>query len=106
MVSSVPTTTPVHVSTQIATPIVKPSIYWIKIDPVGDKQVGDVFIINATTNLSAGEEVLVQTYTSHFQPGGGRHPHSEFAGGVRTVKVIQGMNGNNCSVENLNDEKL
>ena len=92
-VSTVPTTTAFHVSTQNATPTVMPSIYWIKIDPVGDKQAGDVFTINATTNLSAGQEILVQVY----EPWMSQMKSSTFipSGTTGTVKVIEGNNGIN-----------
>jgi hypothetical protein len=44
------------------------SDYWIKIDPIGDKRVGDKFKITAKTNLSAGKEIYVETYSEFFNP--------------------------------------
>jgi len=38
--------------------------YWIKINPIGDRKVGDKFTITATTNLSVGDEVLCEVHTS------------------------------------------
>ena len=33
--------------------------YWIKIDPVGDHSIGDIFIINGTTNLPVTENLTM-----------------------------------------------
>ncbi len=60
---------------------------WIKIDPVGNKTEGDIFTITSTTNLSAGEEVLVEIMNYEW-----RHP---LYGSSDTVKVIPGVNGTN-----------
>ncbi|GEM_PF-1202227 len=77
--------------TQIETYQIPKEGYWIKIDPISDKRVGDIFTVTATTNLSSGEEILVQVYSSTFFPGGQR----EFYGATRTVRVDKGMNGIN-----------
>lgn len=42
--------------------------YYIDIDPVGDRFVGEQFTITGSTNLPADEELLVQVYTSSFKP--------------------------------------
>ena len=60
---------------------------WIKIDPISDKQVGDIFTINASTNLSAGDEILVQVYNSRIV--------RNITGTLGTVKVNQGTGGIN-----------
>ena len=73
-----------------------PSLYWIKIDPVSDKQQGDIFTVNASTNLSVGEEILIQVYTAHFYHAMKDSPSREFCGAVDTVKVIPGSNGTNA----------
>jgi hypothetical protein len=68
--------------------------YWIKIDPISDKNVDESFTITSTTNLSAGEEILVQVYSgSHFN--GPKMQTWEFYGATGTVRVIQGINGSN-----------
>jgi len=43
--------------------------YFITIDPIGNHSVNDVFFVNGTTNLPAGDILLVQGYNSIFQPG-------------------------------------
>jgi hypothetical protein len=72
------------------------SLYWIKIDPVSDKQQGDIFTVNASTNLSVGEEILIQVYTAHFYHAMKDSPSREFCGVVDTVKVIPGSNETNA----------
>jgi len=70
----------------------QPSGYWIKIDPISDKQEGDVFTVNASTNLSIGREILVNIYRE------GRYPKSQSGvlhGGLGTAKVVAGTDGNN-----------
>ena len=58
-------TLPVPITSSIPTPIqIEPSKvpqegYWIKINPVSDKYVGESFTITSTTNLPTGEEILV-----------------------------------------------
>ena len=77
---------------QIESPIVpQEGYYWIKIDPIGDKHVGDIFTVTSTTNLSAGEEILVQVYKSTFSPGIQRKSY----GTSGTVRVVQGSSGIN-----------
>jgi hypothetical protein len=71
--------------------------YWINIDPISDKYVGENFTVTSTTNLSAGEEILYQVYS-------GTHIHGpkirtwEFYGATGTVRVIQGINGKNNTI--------
>ena len=87
----IPPTTPIPTTTQILPLTVQPSIYWIKIDPVRDKQVGEIFSINSTTNLSVGDEIFVQVYKLQYHS----HRGQEFSGGIETVNVIPGGNGIN-----------
>lgn len=73
---------------------VQPSLYWIRIDPISDKKAGDFFTINSTTNLSAGDEILVQVFSANY------HSHvksdtSTFSGVLGHVNVIPGRNGIN-----------
>jgi hypothetical protein len=93
-------TLPVSITSSIPTPIqIEPSQvpqegYWIKLDPISDKYVGESFTITSTTNLSVGTEVLVQVYTgTHFN--GPKIQTWEFYGATGTVKVIQGNRGIN-----------
>ena len=72
---------------QIESPKVPKKDYWIKIDPISDKVVGDIFTINASTNLSAGDEILVQVYNSRIV--------RNITGTLGTVEVIQGTGGIN-----------
>jgi hypothetical protein len=81
----------------------QPSGYWIKIDPISDKLEGDVFTVNASTNLSVGEEILVQIYRE------GRYSKSqsgEFAGGEGTVKVMVERDGNNSISFTINSSEF
>jgi hypothetical protein len=68
--------------------------YWIKIDPINDTREGDIFTINSTTNLPAGDEILVQIYSATFHT----HPPGvpeNFTGAMGYVRVILGRNGIN-----------
>jgi hypothetical protein len=91
---------PVSITSSISTPTqieiyqVLPDCYWIKIDPISDKYVGESFTISSTTNLSTGTEVLVQVYSSNFHPGIQMQTR-EFSGATGTVRVVNGMNGIN-----------
>lgn len=74
--------TPIQPSIQIESPQAPEDGYWIKIDPISDKQVGDIFTVNSTTNLPAGEETLVQVYNSRIV--------RDISGTSGSVKVVQG----------------
>lgn len=103
--SPVQTTQSIPTPTQIEPPQVPQEGYWIKIDPISDKQVGDSFTITSTTNLSAGEEILVQVYSgTHFN--GPKMQTWEFYGASGTVKVIQGSNGINTILFVVNSSTL
>jgi hypothetical protein len=72
---------------------------FIRIDPVGDKNVGDNFAITGTTNLPAGTEILFQVYSASFEPTAA-DPQTgaqsgEFTGATGTVKVIRGTGDTN-----------
>ena len=97
VIGSTPTTAPPP-----TTPIPS-SGYWIKIDPISDKQAGEVFTVNSTTNLSAGSEILVQIYKAEFHPGGS---WEEFRGIVGNVKVIPGKNEINTISFLVNSSEL
>jgi hypothetical protein len=90
----VPITSSIPTAIQIEPSQVPQEGYWINIDPIGDKPVGDIFTITSTTNLSAGEEILVQVYSSNFHPGI-KMQIKEFSGATGTVRVVKGMNGIN-----------
>jgi len=60
--------------------------YWILINPVGDKIVGDRFSITGSTNLPGDSEILVQVYSSSFRPTQKSHS-GEFSGATGTVKA-------------------
>jgi len=66
----------------------------ITIDPIGDKHVGDKFTITATTNLAVDDEILVQVYSSSFNPTQ-KSQSGEFSGATGTVKVTKGDSGMN-----------
>ncbi|MFA5267034.1 MAG: hypothetical protein WC379_03610 [Methanoregula sp.] len=82
-----------------------PSLYWIKINPIGDKQAGDIFTINSTTNLSVGNEILVQISQADFHPG--IQPiGEEFHGITGTVEVMQGRDEANTISFIVNSSEL
>ena len=66
----------------------------IRIDPVGDKHVGDKFTITAATNLAVDDQVLVTVYSSSFKPTQ-KSQSGEFSGATGTVKVTKGDSGMN-----------
>jgi hypothetical protein len=100
--SPVPTTASIPIPTPIDPYKVSQEGYWIKVDPISDKLVGDIFTVTSTTNVSAGEEILVQVYSSTFFPGGQR----EFYGTFGTVEVNQGINGINTISFVVNTSEL
>jgi trimeric autotransporter adhesin len=66
----------------------------ITVLPIGDKQVGDKFTIQGTTNLAVDDQVLVEVVSSSFQPTD-KTQSGEFSGSTGTVKVVAGTNGLN-----------
>jgi PGF-CTERM protein len=66
----------------------------ITVDTVGDRHVGDKFTITATTNLAVDDEVLVEVYSSSFQPTQ-KSQSGEFSGATGTIKVTKGDSGLN-----------
>jgi len=66
----------------------------IRIDPIGDKRVGDKFTITAQTNLAVDDEILVEVYSSSFKPTQ-KSQSGEFSGATGTVKVTKGDSGMN-----------
>jgi hypothetical protein len=98
-----PSSLPVTSIRSIPTTPIPSSGYWIKIDPISDKHVGEIFTVNSTTNLSAGNEIRVQIYKTDFHPGGSRE---EFLGIVGTVNVIPGNNEINTSSFIVNSSEL
>jgi PGF-CTERM protein len=66
----------------------------IRIFPLSEKNLGDTFLVNGTTNLEAGDELHVEVISSSFNPTLKEFPH-EFSGTAGTVKVVEGNNGIN-----------
>jgi hypothetical protein len=66
----------------------------IRIFPIDQKNVGDTFMINGTTNLEAGDELQVELVSSSFQPTP-KEVSGEFSGTAGTVKVVEGNGGIN-----------
>jgi hypothetical protein len=70
--SSTPTTiTP----TQTQCPPQENTTPWIRINPVSDHYVGDVFEINGTTNLEANTSLKIRIYQFHFYTEPKNLPH-------------------------------
>ena len=66
----------------------------IRITPVTEKQVGDKFTINGTTNLAVDDEILVEVISSSFGPTP-KTQSGEFSGQTGTVIVEKGTEGFN-----------
>jgi hypothetical protein len=64
------------------------------INPVGDHTVGDQFVIDCTTTLSAGDEILVQIMPSSFVPGL-KIPEGKKQGTTGTVQIMGIEGGKN-----------
>jgi PGF-CTERM protein len=73
----------------------------IRIDPIGDKHVGDKFTIRAQTNLAVDDEVLFEVYSSSFKPTQ-KTQSGEFSGATGTVKVTKGLTGMNALAFDVN----
>jgi hypothetical protein len=70
------------------------SIYWISIDSIPNKHVGDVFPVKSTTNLSAGGDVHYEILSARAMSV----PKMEVSGFYKArgvVKIIPGNNGIN-----------
>jgi hypothetical protein len=79
------------------------SLYWIKIDPISNKQEGDVFTVNASTNLSAGEEILVLV---HREGRYGKSQSGLYPGGQGIAKAMIERNGNNSISFTINSSEF
>ncbi len=66
----------------------------IRINPIGEKMVGDKFTLSGTTNLAVDDELLVEVVSSSFAPTT-KTQSGEFSGATGTVKVAKGTDGFN-----------
>lgn len=64
------------------------------INPIGDHYVGDKFTISGSTNLAAGDDLMIEISSSSFQPTE-KAQSGEFSGISGIVKVIPGNGGYN-----------
>lgn len=62
---------------------------WIRLDTVGDKDIGETFTITGTTNLAIDNELIVEVISSSFQPTN-KTSTGEFTGASAVVKVVRG----------------
>ncbi len=60
--------------------------YFISINPIGDRYVGEKFTITGRTNLAADDEMLIQVYSSSFKPTQ-KSQSGEFSGSTGTVRA-------------------
>ena len=65
----------------------------IDIAAIGDKNVGDTFDLTGTTNLAAGDNLLVTILSSSFKPTD-KSQASGFSGVSGSTKVVKGEQGN------------
>lgn len=59
------------------------------INPVGDHVVGERFTISGSTNLAAGDNLVIEITSSSFKPTY-KSQNAEFSGAAGTVKIEQG----------------
>ena len=64
------------------------------IDPIGDHYTGDKFTISGSTNLAAGDDLMVEVVSSSFKPTQ-KSEGSEFSGASGAIKVVPGSGGYN-----------
>jgi trimeric autotransporter adhesin len=66
---------------------------WIRVDQIGDQSVGSTFTISGTTNLVAGDELLIDVTSASFSPAE-KTEASEFSGasGTATIEAGDGVN--------------
>lgn len=64
------------------------------INPVGDHVVGDRFTITGSTNLAAGDKLLIEITSSSFKPSQ-KSQSGEFSGSSGTVTIEPGRGGMN-----------
>jgi hypothetical protein len=64
------------------------------IDPIGDHVVGDKFTITGSTNIAAGNKLLVEVTSSSFKPSQ-KSQSGEFSGSSGTVTIEPGSGGMN-----------
>jgi len=60
--------------------------FYLRINPISDKVVGDRFSITGSTNLPPDAEILVQVYSSSFRPTQ-KSQSGEFSGATGTIRV-------------------
>ncbi len=60
--------------------------FFIQIDPVRDRFVGEKFTVTGTTNLPKDAELLVEVYSSTFKPTQ-KSQSGEFSGATGTIRV-------------------
>ena len=99
--SPTPTTKTILTPGPILTISIPSSGYWIKIDPISDKQKGDSFTINATTNLPVNDDILIQVYSPPPVMVAKSEPE-KIIGVIDHIKVIPGRNGKNFTSFNIN----
>ena len=87
------------VATRNWTQFAQPSGYWIKLDSIGDKHKGEIFAITATTNLTAGEDVIISVY---HPPPYVKSQSGCLDGAEGQTKVTIGRNGVNTTSFDIN----
>jgi hypothetical protein len=64
------------------------------INPIGDHYIGDKFTISGSTNLAAGDDLMVEVTSSSFKPTE-KAESGEFSGISGVIKVVKGSGGYN-----------
>lgn len=71
---------------------------YIRIEPIGNKYIGERFTIVSKTNLAVNDEINVEIYSSSFKPTE-KSVSGEFSGATGTVKVTKGDTANRIIFE-------
>jgi len=73
--------------------------YWITIDPIGDKFIGDKFSVIARTNIPVGEEILAEIATTSTHCTKAK---CYFVDENSIVKVVEDIDCFNKTIVNVN----
>ncbi|MFA7198501.1 MAG: MEMAR_RS02690 family S-layer glycoprotein [Methanoculleus sp.] len=71
---------------------------WVRIDAIGDQSAGSTFTVSGTTNIAAGEQLIVEVTSAAFQPGATGEA-TGFSSDAGSVTIEQGETANTWSFE-------
>jgi outer membrane protein assembly factor BamB len=75
---------------------------WIRVEQIGDHQIGDIFTIDIETNLPVGTGLSIDTF-----PMSTNQSYFKYLGGIGPTYTVQkGLSGNNSYIYNLDTENF